>query len=152
MFDDHINFRQHRIQYHNASENDYFCGPCRRNFRNENDLNTHFRSSIHRPSTFRCPGADCGRRFVSEAALVNHCESGACPSRADRYAVNRLATSLDRGNIITNPNRLLTHYSGSERCTIWATERCWKGDAYECCLCHREKLDGIKFPPPKPCS
>lgn len=131
LFASEDGLHQHNRQKH------WYCESCRRLFQNENNLNTHLRSSIHQPRRLRCPGRSCNASFVSAAHLVAHCESGACPSGVTRKAVDRLVASIDRGNIITNPGRMVES-SDSFVTQTWATSRSWNGDAYECFLCHKE--------------
>ena len=93
-------------------------------------------SAIHRGRTVGCPFANCGRFFVSTAALVLHLEGGRCASGVDRQQVNRYVRQIDKKNVITDPSRLLT--GGSEHVEKkWiATEASWNGYSYECYLCH----------------
>jgi hypothetical protein len=106
---------------------------------NENNLNAHLNSSLHKPKSVRCPGNNCGRGFVSFSALVLHFEAGTCPSGLTRDQLNRMVVRMDRNNAITNPARLIGGpggYSPANVTTSWATERSWNGYAYECFLCH----------------
>lgn len=100
------------------------CKSCKRVFENQNNLNAHFRSSIHKPANLYCVGKDCKRSFITEAALVLHCESGSCSSGVNRQNIN--------------PTGFLCDSPSSERGAVWPTLRCWNGDAYECILCHHE--------------
>ncbi|KAH9853273.1 hypothetical protein C2E23DRAFT_868122 [Lenzites betulinus] len=137
IFDSEIGLQEHHRQKHA----DRYCVPCKRMFENGNNLDNHQRSAAHQGRTVQCPMQNCGRSFVSTAALVLHLESGSCPSRLTRDAVNRIVAQIDRSNIITNPSRLIAGTPGSSGDTTvtktWATERAWNGSCYECYLCHR---------------
>ena len=106
-------------------------------FESRSNRDHHLRSSIHRSSKFSCPGRKCKRTFISESALILHCESGTCRSGVTRHKINRAVTSLDSNNIITNPNRLLRDSEEQENYKYSATSRSWNGAAYECYLCHK---------------
>ncbi|GBE86807.1 hypothetical protein SCP_1000490 [Sparassis crispa] len=134
LFDSESELEDHNEEAH------WYCRSCERFFKDENSLNYHLRSSIHRPRAYACPGRKCTKAFTSHAALVNHWESGACPSGVTRESVNRVAAKLDKTGLITNPTRLLGGPSGrgeSVVTQVWATERSWNGEEYECFLCHR---------------
>ncbi|KAH8092230.1 hypothetical protein BXZ70DRAFT_977205 [Cristinia sonorae] len=126
------------VQHKSAKH--WYCTPCDRIFLSESNLDNHLRSSTHQPKRFKCPG--CTNSYISSAALILHCESGTCRSGVTRQAVDRLVISLDRNNVITNPNRLIKGPDGSYRSpasvTQWATLSSWNGRAYECVLCHKE--------------
>jgi C2H2-type zinc finger len=97
---------------------------------------------------FACPDPGCARRFASGSALMQHFDSGSCPSRVNRHVVNRIVVRLDRNNIITNPAHLITAeggYDAPHPSLTYATERSYNGSSYECFLCHREfhKLDSL---------
>ena len=132
IFNSERGLHEHNRQKH------WYCESCKRVFQNQNNLNSHLRSSIHKPAVFLCPGRNCNRSFISEAALVLHCEAGTCSSGVNRQVLNKVVSSMDRGSIITNPNRLLCDSPSSGRSTVWATSHCWNGTAFECVLCHRE--------------
>lgn len=97
----------------------------------------------------RCPSRGCNKTFVSPSGLVNHFESGACPSRMTRRQLNHFVVRADTNNYITNPSRLLTgpfgRFEPPAPAVTWATERSWNGKAYECFLCHSEfkRLDQL---------
>jgi hypothetical protein len=119
-------------------ESHWYCTPCERSFNSESNLESH--SSIHKPKDFRCPGANCARSFVSQSALIQHWESGTCPSRITRDIVNQEVVNIDRNNVITNPSRLIRGPDGCSPSTssIFATNRSWNGSSFECFLCHKE--------------
>ncbi|CAL1698640.1 unnamed protein product [Somion occarium] len=134
------------LDSHNREKHRLYCKPCERTFQSQNSLDNHLRSSIHQSRRIKCPGRHCSASFVTEAGLVQHCESGACPSGVTRQAVNRAILAIDRGNIITNPSKLIG-YSSSSVTKTWATDRSWNGDGFECFLCHKEfkKLSGLNM-------
>ena len=102
------------------------CTKCQRSFRNAHDARQHANSCVHQESsTLRCPGAGCGRTFVSPSALAGHFESGACTSHMTRDQLDRLVVLADRKNYVTQR---------------WATQRMWNGTAYECPMCS-DKFD-----------
>ncbi|CDO76264.1 hypothetical protein BN946_scf184470.g22 [Trametes cinnabarina] len=134
IFNSESGLHEHRRQSHAER----YCVDCKRMFRNANNLDQHRRSAVHQGRTVTCPMRGCGKAFVSNAALILHLESGGCVSRMNREQINRIMERVDRGNIITNPSRLITGGSSGERVLgQWATDRAWNGAGYECYLCHR---------------
>ncbi|CCM05282.1 uncharacterized protein FIBRA_07494 [Fibroporia radiculosa] len=129
------------LHEHNRQKHPY-CTSCKRVFQSDVHLRTHLKSSIHQGRTVECPGDRCSRAFPSIAALTLHLESGTCPSRITRETLNRVVVQYDRNNIITNPARLIGGPQGYSTSTqtveMWATNRAWNGDRFECYLCHRE--------------
>ncbi len=115
------------------------------------NLDHHLASSIHQPRSFVCPGRNCKGAFVSVSALILHGESGTCPSGITRKTINDYVVRLDRSNVITNPNRLITsgggRLSAPEPTRTYATPQSWNGRAYKCFLCHKEcsTLKGLNF-------
>ncbi|KAI0074718.1 hypothetical protein K474DRAFT_1685632 [Panus rudis PR-1116 ss-1] len=77
----------------------WFCSPC---FQSSNNLQIHLRSTIHSPRKYKCPGAHCEKSFVSDSALVMHCESGSCRSGVTRHAINRVIFAIDQGRTLTD--------------------------------------------------
>ncbi|KAI0299998.1 hypothetical protein B0F90DRAFT_1810532 [Multifurca ochricompacta] len=134
VFGDDDELWDHAEEEHNA------CSPCRqrfnsreqlqrhdqqcgRSFQTERDVRHHINSNVHQSRTFPCPGDGCSRTFNSASALTHHFESGTCASKMTREQLNRLVVRADRKNYITQ---------------MWATERSWNGEAYECFLCQDE--------------
>ncbi|KAF8456973.1 hypothetical protein BGX38DRAFT_1266192 [Terfezia claveryi] len=62
------------------------------------------------PQTYHCLGRTCLRTFASPSALLQHLDSGACPSGVNRHIVNSATIALDHGSAITN--RLLRAAAG----------------------------------------
>ncbi|KLO16576.1 hypothetical protein SCHPADRAFT_901374 [Schizopora paradoxa] len=119
----------------------YYCKSCDRLFNSQSNLDHHLASSIHKPRAFACPGRNCNKAFVSISALILHAESGTCPSGTTRKTVNEYVVRMDRTNVITNPNRLITSGGVSAppaQTRTYATAQAWNGRAYECFLCHKE--------------
>ena len=116
-----------------------YCADCKRSFQSESNLRHHLNSRVHQPANVRCPGRDCHKAFLSNAALVLHFESGTCPSRMTRVQLNRFVVRADTNNYITNPARLLTGPLGRSEpptpAVMWATELSFNGTAFECFLC-----------------
>ncbi|KAF8421671.1 hypothetical protein EV426DRAFT_608667 [Tirmania nivea] len=54
------------------------------------------------PQTYHCPGRTCPRIFASPSALLQHLDSGACPSGINRHIVNSATIELDHSSAITN--------------------------------------------------
>ncbi|KZT69380.1 hypothetical protein DAEQUDRAFT_726665 [Daedalea quercina L-15889] len=126
------------LHEHNRQSHHY-CPDCRRHFQSDSNLQHHRRSTLHAGASVPCPGNKCRKMFVSGAALVLHLESGTCPSRVTRDAVNRVAAKYDTQHVITNPARMIAYGEGGTGSVVtWATERAWNGWKYECFLCHRE--------------
>jgi len=114
-----------------------YCIPCMRIFIAPSNLRSHQNSSIHAPKDVHCPFPVCTQTFVSRSAMLLHLESGSCPSRVTRQAINRIVRQLDTSNVITNPARLITGGRNThDEITYSATAASWNGRAYECCLCH----------------
>ena len=133
IFKNSAGLHEHNRQRH------WYCVECRRVFQSESNLKSHLNSSIHKPRNVYCPGANCGRSFVSISALMLHFEAGTCPSGMTRSELNRIVARADHKNVITNPSRLISGPDGPTPPTVtktWATERSWNGSAYECFLCH----------------
>ena len=129
-------------------EEHIYCRQCDRHFNRQRDLDTHLNhSAYHQPRNIKCPG--CPGRFISISGLLHHAESGNCTGGITRLAVNTYVARVDRKNIITNPNRLLTNSSGSRVPPVepeyWATDLSFNGRAYECFLCHNQfrSLDSL---------
>ncbi|QRV87649.1 C2H2 zinc finger [Ceratobasidium sp. AG-Ba] len=118
----------HDIAVHNL------CAQCNRYFTTLNGLKNHLKSSIHVPKTLACPGRGCTKKFSTPANLVLHLETNTCVSGITRQSINRTVARLDRGGLITNPNRMITGTTESYQ----ATQRSWNGYNYECYLCHKE--------------
>lgn len=62
------------------------------------------------PKTYHCLGQTCLRIFASPSALLQHLDSGACPSGINRHIVNSATIALDHSSAITN--RLLRAATG----------------------------------------
>ncbi|OCH85172.1 hypothetical protein OBBRIDRAFT_798460 [Obba rivulosa] len=140
IFDHERGLREHRRQSHP----DLYCVSCERMFRAENSLKQHLGSAIHKDKAYDCPGQHCNKSFASPAALMQHWESGACPSGVTREIVKRGASALDR--LITDRMRtiamdyLRTSTTNTVRAIAaepWVAELAWNGSAYECYMCHR---------------
>ncbi|KAF9805514.1 hypothetical protein IEO21_09012 [Rhodonia placenta] len=125
----------HRVAAHHC------CVNCNRLFKSHQSLQMHLKSSFHKERTVPCPGQGCTKLFLSGAGLVNHLESGACPSRTTRHHVNKLAVRYDETNIVTNASRLLTGPDGHMQPKLpvvsIATSLSFNGTQFECFLCHR---------------
>ncbi|KAG8699117.1 hypothetical protein FRC08_005497 [Ceratobasidium sp. 394] len=120
--------QSHRVVVHNC------CLQCDRYFSSPNGLKNHLNSSVHRPKTLTCFGRGCNKRFSSTANLLLHLDTNSCVSGITRQTINRAVTRLDRNNLITNPNRMITASTESYQ----ATRRAWNGYNFECYLCHKE--------------
>lgn len=68
------------------------------------------RSGPQTGQTYHCLGRTCLRTFASPSALLQHLDSGACPSGVNRHIVNSATIALDHGSAITN--RLLRAAAG----------------------------------------
>ncbi|KAI0758796.1 hypothetical protein C8Q74DRAFT_1209517 [Fomes fomentarius] len=136
VFQSDLGLHEHHIQRHS----DVYCALCEHMFKDNNAFRHHERSTPHQGRTVHCPMQRCKKFFVSRAALVQHLESGACPSSITRDEVNRIVSSLDEGGIITSCARPIggpSSESSSAVIETWATERAWNGKHYECYVCHR---------------
>lgn len=132
IFDFQVGLEEHYRQAH------YYCRHCKRLFDNAGNLDMHLRTSaIHNARRYTCPGAGCGRAFITYGDLALHLESGACVSGVTRQIIDSTIVRYDRSNVITNPSRLLTSSNGPVQQTVWATDLSWNGYAYECVICHR---------------
>jgi hypothetical protein len=98
----------------------------------------HLRTSaIHNRKKHFCPGRGCGKSFIAYGDLALHLESGTCRSGVTRKKLNKYVVRVDKGNLLTNPTRLIEYDKDSEVQYTWANGGAWNGDAYECFLCHR---------------
>jgi hypothetical protein len=134
LFDSYSELREHDHEVHD------YCTECDRVFQNQNILQQHLNSKLHRPSTIVCPGRKCNKSFISPAALTLHFESGACRSGMTREKLNRIVVRADKNNFITNPALLIGGPPGGYEPPLnsmaWATEISRNGVEYECFLCH----------------
>ncbi|PCH35671.1 hypothetical protein WOLCODRAFT_50037, partial [Wolfiporia cocos MD-104 SS10] len=126
---------QHNRQKH------WYCSECNRVFQSESNLQSHMNSALHRGRTIACMGEGCSKTFPTMEALLQHFESGTCPSGITREGLDRTLAHIDQNRIFTNPARLTrgsgNHSNGS--CTVPnATVQNWNGRAYECPRCDRE--------------
>lgn len=122
-------------------EEHIYCRQCNHQFNCQHDLDTHLNhSAYHQPRNIKCPG--CSGYFINISGLLHHAESGNCNGGITRQHVNAYVARVDRTNVITNPNRLLTNSSGFRVPPIepeyWATDLSFNGRAYECFLCHNQ--------------
>ncbi|KZT03214.1 uncharacterized protein LAESUDRAFT_378178 [Laetiporus sulphureus 93-53] len=132
LFDSAAGLYEHHLQKH------WYCADCRRVFESENNLTIHLRSAVHRDGLVSCPGGNCNKRFMSAAALVQHWESGTCPSRVHPDLIGRFAVvHLYRADV--NPYDILFS-PDTVTATGWATQRSCNGQYYECPLCHEEYI------------
>ncbi|KAM0753274.1 hypothetical protein T439DRAFT_333138 [Meredithblackwellia eburnea MCA 4105] len=125
--------------HEHARQSHPYCVECRRIFLNHNNLNAHMNSSTHRPANIPCPLRNCGRMFISRAALVLHWESSTCKSGMTRQALDAHIRSHEAGRAVLNPRLLLTDSTNQPATTTYrATERAWnhEAQAYECYFCH----------------
>ncbi|KAK5663821.1 hypothetical protein OQA88_24 [Cercophora sp. LCS_1] len=105
----HLQDKVHKPKPAPAPDRTQTCHECRRQFRTEEALQQHQSSEIHRPArTFSCAaggaaGRGCGRRFGSPAAMLQHLESGACPSGMNRHKLNMLVLRSDREGLVSSP-------------------------------------------------
>lgn len=117
---------------------------CRRVFKDGETLAKHLdTNSIHIGRTIFCPGWECLKAFAYSSALIQHLESGGCPSRMNRHEVNHITVRLDAGNVITNPARLLAGPGGyvpPDIVSSWATERSRNPATgrYDCAVCSKD--------------
>ncbi|KAJ6627136.1 hypothetical protein B0H10DRAFT_2161234 [Mycena sp. CBHHK59/15] len=134
-----VGLEQHQRQAHVPK---YYCDDCQRGFASIANYNAHRMSTSHVPKSIKCPGLNCNKLFHNMASLFAHFETGTCPSGATREMLNRRVVQMDRGNMITNPQRLIQGpggtYDAPAVTQTWATELSWNGRMYECFLCHRE--------------
>ncbi|KAH9024630.1 hypothetical protein EDB85DRAFT_2292533 [Lactarius pseudohatsudake] len=70
-----------QLEQHDRDVHHHVCTECSRSFRTTYDARQHANSGVHTQQaapTLRCPGAGCGRTFVSPWALAGHFMSGTC--------------------------------------------------------------------------
>ncbi|KAI9051551.1 hypothetical protein LZ554_004597 [Drepanopeziza brunnea f. sp. 'monogermtubi'] len=122
------------LHQHCSNSGHPYCIPCKRMFRNHNNLTQHQHSKTHVGRDTQCPF--CRASFVTVSGFTIHLESGSCPqSNLNRPKLNNLVQRLDRNNVITRPMLTMPGYENVE--TV-ATERAWNGSAYACYLCTRK--------------
>ncbi|KAF7926583.1 hypothetical protein BELL_0382g00020 [Botrytis elliptica] len=119
-----------REKHHVSQHGDRYCTPCKRMFMNENNLMQHQHSKVHQGFPMKCPL--CPTHYPTTSALINHLESGRCPSGSNRERINAEIRRLDKNHKITTP---LIEYSSPSSTNI-ATERSWNGFCYKCSICH----------------
>ncbi|KAK7515290.1 putative zinc finger protein [Phyllosticta citriasiana] len=115
-----------------------YCLDCDRNFMNNNNLNQHLNSRIHRGSTIKCPF--CKRGYTTASGVSHHLENGSCPNAPslDRETLHRMIRRRDPNGVITQ-KQLGWHDDTSASTVVgWQLDNAWNGDNYECFLCHRE--------------
>ena len=83
----------------------------------------------------QCPG--CNRLFPTVTGVTLHLESGTCASGMTRHKVDKRVHEMDTQGVVTNRRRI-GYGEWEPEPDIWATERAWNGDAYECPLCYNE--------------
>ena len=105
----HLQDKVHKPKPAPAPNRTPTCPKCTRQFRSEEALQQHQSSGIHGPArTFSCAaggaeGGSCSRCFGSPAAMLQHLESGACPSGMDRHKLNLLVLRSDREGLVSSP-------------------------------------------------
>ncbi|KAF2496626.1 hypothetical protein BU16DRAFT_525785 [Lophium mytilinum] len=112
----------------------YYCSPCSRGFQNNNNLQQHLRSRVHRPVGVECPF--CRLDFVTASGVAHHLEQGKCANAkgVNRESIYKFIRSRDTTGVITK--KLLT-YQDETAGQMFATTNTWNGSSYECYLCHR---------------
>ncbi|KAI1559830.1 zf-C2H2-jaz domain containing protein, partial [Pyrenophora tritici-repentis] len=127
-----------RIKQHMNSHGhwrNHYCNDCNKGFENENNLQIHLNSRIHRGSNITCPF--CKRGFATATGVTHHLETGSC-SKARQLNRDTILAEVRR----RDPNQLITKKlltypeSGS---SITATSASYNCDTllYECYLCHK---------------
>ncbi|KAI0325954.1 hypothetical protein GY45DRAFT_1329538 [Cubamyces sp. BRFM 1775] len=105
-------------------------------FSSAGNYDSHRRSALHQGRRVECPMEDCGKHFVSIAAVFIHLESGACVSGVTVDDVARIAASVDRyDNVITvDDARWIADqvYDSLDRGSGWS------GPWFECPICDDE--------------
>ncbi|CCX33544.1 hypothetical protein FPQ18DRAFT_75809 [Pyronema domesticum] len=102
---------------------------------NENYLNQHMNSRIHRGTNITCPW--CKNTYPTATGLTTHLESGSCRDGINRETIYNTIRQHDQRRAFTHK---MIEGSGGQRfnLTVTATERSWNGRFYECPLCTRE--------------
>ncbi|KAL3429118.1 hypothetical protein BDV09DRAFT_50967 [Aspergillus tetrazonus] len=116
----------------------YYCKKCDRRFQNENNLQMHLNSQIHRGRNVQCPF--CKVRYTTASGLSHHLETGACPRAPslNRESIYRLVRERDPHGVITYKQ---IGWRNEENSTYSATVQAWNGFGYECYLCHRQFIN-----------
>ena len=126
----HLNDKVHLIK--RAQDPSFTCPECKRGFKTRGALNQHKASLAHRPiSNLKCLAGKMGKsrcqhNFSSPSAMIQHLESGACPSGLNRQQLNEALETHDTDRIITKPedNNLLKY--GIEDLTL--DTEAWSSD------------------------
>ncbi|KAK8143268.1 hypothetical protein G3M48_007495 [Beauveria asiatica] len=81
----------------------FCCSKCSRSFDTEVSLEQHLASLAHRPlGSLSCfAGASCKAKFCSPSGVLQHLESGACPSGMDLDQLKILILKYDTERLIT---------------------------------------------------
>lgn len=97
----------------NSAGNRIECELCGRRFKNAEALKDHSSSSKHKPLSkpaskslgeLACvAGSSCGKAFSSPSALLQHLESGSCPSGMDLDKLRDIIITHDTDRLITSP-------------------------------------------------
>ncbi|KAF1983621.1 zinc finger protein [Aulographum hederae CBS 113979] len=127
---------QQAAREHMESDNHWrkhYCSDCDRGFQNQNNLNMHLNSRVHRGNQVPCPF--CRTAFATASGVSHHLESSSCSHarNVNRETIYEAIKSRDRQGLITK--NLLT-YPDQPSSGI-ATAATWNGHRYECYLCHR---------------
>ncbi|POY71613.1 hypothetical protein BMF94_5306 [Rhodotorula taiwanensis] len=118
----------------------FWCDTHERAFRSQSNYDQHMRSAAHVGLGHRCPARNCGRSFRDRATLLQHLESGTCPSGVNRRLIDDFIAKHDRHRIITTgPSRNLL-VGAAPAVRYIATERScdWTRSVHVCALCQSE--------------
>jgi len=136
-----IHQSENSLNYHLGTEHNY-CSECRRFFMDANNLKMHLNSKLHKIANVPCfGGARCGKKFITISDAILRIENGYCPSGLTGASLRRFFIRNDRGNIVTNPSRLIGYDTSgtNSQSTRYATEQSRNVDGwYECVLCPKE--------------
>jgi len=112
-----LRFRPSPASYNNENiDRSHLHGRSTRQANSPASSSQYIRQSLHaggpssEPQTYHCLGQTCLRTFASPSALLQHLDSGACPSGINRHIVNSATITLDHNSAITN--RLLRAAAG----------------------------------------
>ncbi|EFE44949.1 hypothetical protein TRV_00323 [Trichophyton verrucosum HKI 0517] len=98
--EDNSNYYATDQAFNGSSWQCYLCPSC---FKTRHGLNQHLNSPVHKQKVYRCPNdrSQCGKEFVTLAALFHHLESESCSVVRFETAQKGVNDMFLKGKMIT---------------------------------------------------